>query len=130
MARATMLPLVADPVVRNTQIRTDNVFLKGPKPNVEVVSYDVWIVLDIRPHDPLAGLIIARKVVRKPGKVPLEVLPLHIRTAKGQKYRRRGRGEEAGVGLEATATVAPVRTCAREEGALTDDLWEEAGVRI
>jgi hypothetical protein len=104
--------------------------LEGPKSNIEVVSHDMWVVLDIRPHNLLAGPIIARKVVRKPGKVPLKVLPLHIRTAKGQKYRRRGRGEEAGVGLEATATVAPVRTCAREEGALTDDLWEEAGVCI
>ena len=117
-------------MVRNTQIRTDNVLLEGPKSNVEVVSYDVWVVLDIRPHDLLAGLIIARKVVRKPGEVPLEVLPLHIRTAEGQKYGRRGRGEEAGVGLEATAPVTPVRTCAREEGALTDDLWEEASVCI
>jgi hypothetical protein len=104
--------------------------LEGPKSNIEVVSHDMWVVLDIRPHNLLAGPIIARKVVRKPGKVPLKVLPLHIRTAKGQKYRRRGRGEEAGVGLEATATVTPVRTCAREEGALTDDLWEEASVCI
>jgi hypothetical protein len=62
--------------------------------------------------------------------VPLEVLPLYIHTAKGQKYGRRRRGEEAGVGLEATTMVIPVQTCTREEGALTDDLWEEAGVYI
>ena len=41
MARATILLLIADPVVRNTQIQTDNVFLKGLKLNVKVVSYDV-----------------------------------------------------------------------------------------
>ena len=104
--------------------------LEGPKPNIKVVSHDVWIVLDIRPYDPLTGPIIARKVVRKPREVPLEVLPLHIRTAKGQKYGCCGQGKEAGVGLEATATVALVWTCAREEGALADDLWEQAGVRI
>ena len=122
MARATMLPLVADPVVRNTQIRTNNVLLEGPKSNIEVVSHDVWVVLDIRPHDPLAGLIIACKVVRKLGEVLLEVLLLYIYTAKGQKYGHRRQGEEAGVGLEATTMVTLVRPCTREEGTLTDDL--------
>jgi hypothetical protein len=58
-------------------------FLKGLKPNIEVVSYDIQVVLDIRPHDLLPGLIIASKIVYKPGKVPLEVLLLYIYTAKG-----------------------------------------------
>jgi hypothetical protein len=100
-----ILPLVADPVVRNTKIQTDNMLLKGLKSKVKVVSYDIQVVLYVRPHNLLAGLIIACKVVHKPGKVPLEVLLLYIYTAEGQKYRRRGQGEEAGVGLEATATV-------------------------
>ena len=52
----------------------------------------------------------------------LEVLLLYIYTAKGQKYGHHGQGEEAGVGLEATATVILVRLCTREEGTLTDDL--------
>ena len=52
----------------------------------------------------------------------LEVLLLHIYTAKGQKYRRHKQGEEAGVGLEATTTVILVQPCSREEGTLTDDL--------
>jgi hypothetical protein len=34
------------------------------------------------------------------------------------------------MGLETAATVPPVRTGAREQGPLTDDLWEEARVRI
>jgi hypothetical protein len=130
VARATVLPLVVDPVVYNTQIQTDNVLLEGPKSNIKVVSHDIWVVLDIRPYNLLAGLIIAYKVVCKPGEVPLEVLPLHICTAEGQKYRHCGQGEEAGVGLEATATVILVWLYAREEGTLTDDLWEQASVCI
>jgi hypothetical protein len=58
-------------------------FLKGLKPNIEVVSYNIQIVLDIRPHDLLLGLIITSKIVCKPGKVLLEVLLLYIYTAKG-----------------------------------------------
>ena len=104
--------------------------LKGPKSNIKVVSYDIQVVLDIRLHNLLPGLIIACKIVHKPGKVLLEVLLLYICIAKGQKYRRHGRGKEAGVGLEATATVTLVRTCTREEGALVDNLWEQASVCI
>ena len=96
--------------------------LEGLKSNIKVVSYDIQVVLDIWLHNLLTGLIIACKVVRKPEEVSLEVLLLYICTAKGQKYGRRRRREEAGVGLEATAPVTPVRTCAREEGALTDNL--------
>ena len=63
-------------------------FPKGPKPNIEVVCYNVRIVLDIRLYDPLTGLIIACEVVCKPWEMLLEVLPLHICIAKGQKYER------------------------------------------
>jgi hypothetical protein len=122
VARTAILPLVADPVVYNTQVQTNNVLLEGLKPNVQVVSYNMQVVLDIRLYDLLTGLIIACKVVCKPWKVLLEVLLLYICTAKGQKYRCHRQGEEAGVSLEATTTVVPVQICAREEGALADDL--------
>jgi hypothetical protein len=47
MARAAMLPLVADPVVRNTKIRAEDVLEECPESNIEVVSHDVGVVLDI-----------------------------------------------------------------------------------
>ena len=97
-------------------------FLKGLKSNIKVVSYDIQVVLDIRLYDLLLGLIIACKIVCKPGKVLLEVLLLYICTAKGQKYRHCRRQEEVGVGLEATTLVKLVQTCTRKEGALVDDL--------
>ena len=96
--------------------------LEGLKSNIKVVSYDIQVVLDIRPHNLLLGLIITCKIVCKPEKVPLKVLLLYICTAKGQKYRRHRQGKEAGVGLEATTTVILVQTCTREEGALADNL--------
>ena len=66
MARTAVLLLITDPVVRNTQIRTDNVLLEGLKPKVKVVSYDIRVVLYIRLHNLLLGLIVACKIVRKP----------------------------------------------------------------
>ena len=39
------------------------------------------VVLDVRLDDPLVGLVVTREVVRKPWEVPLEVVPLYIRTA-------------------------------------------------
>jgi hypothetical protein len=59
----------------------DNVRKERPESNIKVVGYNMRVVLDIRPNDPLPGPIIARKIVRKPWKVPLEVVPLHIRAA-------------------------------------------------
>jgi hypothetical protein len=47
MARAAMLPLVADPVVRNTKIRAEDVLKEGPESNIEVVGHDMGVVLDI-----------------------------------------------------------------------------------
>jgi hypothetical protein len=78
-----MLPLVADPVVRNTKRRAEDVLKECPESDIEVVGHDMGVVLDIRPHDLLAGLVVARKIVCKPWKVPLEVVPLHICTATG-----------------------------------------------
>ena len=114
MARAAMLPLVADPVVRNTKIRTEDVLKEGPESDIKVVGHDVGVVLDIRPDDPLAGPVVTRKVVREPWEVPLEVVLLHIRAAQGEKYGCCRRRQEAGVGLKTTATVPLVRTGARE----------------
>jgi len=96
-----MLPLVAGLVVRNLEERAEDVLEERAESDIEVVGHDIGVVLDVRPHDPLAGPIIAREIVREPWEVPLEVVPLHVRTAQGQKYRCGGRGQEAGVGLEA-----------------------------
>ena len=125
-----MLPLVADLVVRNTKIRTEDVLKEGPESDIKVVGHDVGVVLDIRPDDPLPGPIVTRKIVRKPWEVPLEVVPLHIRTAQGEEHGCRGRGQEARVGQETAKTVPLIRTGAREYGPLTDDLRQEGCVRI
>jgi hypothetical protein len=82
-----MLLLVAGPVVCNTKRQTDDILKKRLETDIEVVSYDMRIVLDIRLYDLLTGRIIACKIVSKLGKVPLEVMLLYISTAKGNKYR-------------------------------------------
>ena len=87
------------------------------------------VVLDVRPHDPLAGPVVAREVVVEPGEVLLEVVLLHIRAAEGHEHRGRRRRQEAGVGLEATPAVCLVRPCPRQPGPLADDLRQEGGVR-
>jgi hypothetical protein len=66
-----MLPLIADPVVRNPKVRTEDMLQEGPESNIEVVGHDMWAVLDVRPHDPLPGPVVTRKIVCKPGEVPL-----------------------------------------------------------
>ncbi len=82
-----MLPLVVGPVVRNAKRRTDDVLKEHLESDIEVVGHDMRVVLDIRLDDPLIGLIVARKIVGKLREVPLEVVPLYISTAKGDKYR-------------------------------------------
>ena len=108
MARAAILPLVADLVVRDPELRADDVLQERPEAEVEVVGHDIRVVLDIRPDDPLAGPVVTRQVVCEPGEVPLEVVPLYIRVAKGHEHGRRRLGQEAGVGLEAARAVPPV----------------------
>jgi hypothetical protein len=81
-----MLPLVAGPVVCNAKRRTDDVLKERPETDIEVVGHDMGVVLDIRPHNLLTGPIVARKIVGKLRKVPLEVVPLHVGAAKGDKY--------------------------------------------
>ena len=81
MARAAMLLLVVELVVRNPKIRTEDVLKERPESNIEVVGHEIGVVLDIRPDDPLPGPIVTRKIVRKPWEVPLKVVPLHIRVA-------------------------------------------------
>jgi Ni,Fe-hydrogenase III small subunit len=41
MARAAVLLLVADPVVRDTKTRAEDVLKKRPEPNIKVVGHDV-----------------------------------------------------------------------------------------
>ena len=52
-----------------------------PESDIKVVGYDVGVVLDIRPDDPLPGPVVACKIVCEPWEVPLEVVPLYIRAA-------------------------------------------------
>ena len=61
-----MLLLVADLVVRNPKIRTEDVLQECSESNIEVVGHDMRVILDVRPDDPLAGPVVTRKVVRKP----------------------------------------------------------------
>jgi hypothetical protein len=102
-----MLPLVSGPVVRNAKRQIDDVFKERPETDIKVVGYDIRVVLDIRPDDPLTGLIVACKIVGKLGKVPLEVVLLHISIAKSDKYRCCGPRQETGVSLKTAATVPP-----------------------
>ena len=76
-----MLPLVADPVVRDTKTRAEDVLKERPEPNIEVVGHDVRVVLDVRPDDPLPGPVVACKIVYEPWEVPLEIVLLHIHVA-------------------------------------------------
>ena len=82
-----MLPLIAKPVVSNTEVWADDVLEEGSETDIEVVGYDMWVVLDVRPHDLLAGPVVARQVVCEPREVSLEAVPLHIGTAEGHKGR-------------------------------------------
>jgi hypothetical protein len=93
-----VLLLVADPVVCNTERRAEDVVKECLETDIKVVGHNIGVVLDIRPHDPLPGLVVACKIVCKPWEVPLEVVPLHICTAKGQEYGRYGRTQETGMG--------------------------------
>ncbi len=47
MARAVILLLIADLVVRNTKIQVEDVLKEGPESNIEVVGHDIGVVLDI-----------------------------------------------------------------------------------
>jgi hypothetical protein len=81
IARAAVLPLVADLVVRNTKTQAEDVLKECLELNIKVVGYDVRVALDVRLDDPLAGPVVTRTVVREPGEVLLEVVPLYICTA-------------------------------------------------
>ena len=130
MARATMLPLVADLVVCDPKLQADDMLQECPEAEVEVVGDDIGVVLDIRLHDLLVGPVLTRQVVCEPGEVLLEVVLLYICTAEGHEYRCSRLGQEAGIGLEATGIVLLIWTGTREKGPLTDDLWQEVGVRV
>ena len=101
-----------------------------PEADVEVVRNDVRVILDVGPHDPLAGPLVACHVLGEPREVPLQLVPLHISAAECREHGGRVSGEEARVRLEATAPVPLVRTGAREDGRLTDNLGQEARVRV
>ena len=78
-----MLPLVADPVVCNFEMQAEDICQERVEPDIEIVGHNIGVVLDVRPYNPLAGPIIACKIVCKPWEVPLEVVPLYIRIAQG-----------------------------------------------
>src|ERR1700733_491089 len=102
-----MLLLVSGLVVCNAKRQIDDVLKERLETDIKVVGYDMRVVLDIRLDDLLTGLIVACKIVGKLGKVPLEVMPLYISTAKGDKYRCCGLRQETGIGLKTAATVPP-----------------------
>ena len=68
-------------MVRNTKIRIEDVLKEGLESDIKVVGHDIGVVLDIRLDDPLPGLIVTCKIVRKPWEVLLEVVLLYIRVA-------------------------------------------------
>ena len=78
--------------------------------DIEVVGYDMQVILDIRPDDLLVGLVITCQGVCEPGEVLLEVVLLYICIAKGHEYRCYRLGQEVGIGLETTGIVLLVQT--------------------
>ena len=58
MARATILLLIVDPVVCDPKLQADDILQEHPEAEVKVVGDDIGVVLDIRPHDPLAGPVL------------------------------------------------------------------------
>ena len=66
MARAVVLLFIADLVVCNPKIQTEDVLKEHLELNIKVVGYDVQVVLDIQLYDLLAGLVVTYKIVCKP----------------------------------------------------------------
>jgi hypothetical protein len=60
-----VLPLIADLVVCNTERQAEDIVKKCLETDIEVVGYNIGVVLDIRLYDLLPGLVVACKIVCK-----------------------------------------------------------------
>src|SRR5256885_13859741 len=87
MTCSPSLPLGSMPKVLETEERTKHVLGEGFESQVQVSRDDMRVSLHVLPHDLLPDLLSGRSIDVILWEVPLEVLPLHVGTAEGQKHR-------------------------------------------
>ena len=81
------LPLRSLPIVLEPEVRTKHVLGEGFESQVQVGRNDMRASLHALPHDLLPDLVSGGLIDVVLGEVPLEIFPLHVGTAKGQKDR-------------------------------------------
>jgi hypothetical protein len=95
------------------------------EPEQEVMGNQVWVILNLIPHELVSYSIIRRLDVREDWEVLMEVLPLYISRAEGHKDRRGVGRETASESLKAVTLVPPERPRSGQLRALTDDVGQE-----
>ena len=107
MTCSPSLPLGSMPKVLETEERTKHVLGEGFESQVQVSRDDMRVSLHVLPHDLLPDLLSGRSIDVILWEVPLEVLPLHVGTAEGQKDRCLVPRQKARLCLEGIAFVPP-----------------------
>jgi hypothetical protein len=86
MTRAADLPLVSKPVIIILQPRLENIFAKGFEFEVKIFGNDMGVVSYTIPYKLGLGCVRSPFKLFPPGEVTVQIMPLHISTAKGDKH--------------------------------------------
>jgi hypothetical protein len=66
-------------------------------------------ILNVLPHDITSNCVISGQEFGISRQLAMKVMPLKVRTAKNDKYRRHLRSKEPGLSIERTASISPKR---------------------
>jgi hypothetical protein len=111
MSGTSNLPLVTIPVIFILQEWSDHIFHESLSSDGHVVSDEMWLVLHPIPDELTPYVVVSLRHLRKAGKVPVKVMPLHISSTKGYEDRRHVLREEVGLSMEVTTLIPPKGTC-------------------
>src|SRR5688500_4279411 len=112
MVRATTgLPLEAAPIVDDAKLGDQYVVSKSVVPLEEVVSRNVWSVLEVLPGDTLPRLFSALLPLVVTRHMSRKAIPVQVSRAESHEHRRHPQGIDVGSKLMALASpVSPSTT--------------------
>jgi hypothetical protein len=107
MASAAGLPFITPLVILKAKMWLKDYVHKGLETDIQVLGNDMWAALNVFPDNLAPNRLVCSKELIVTGQLAMEITPLEISAAKGDKYRRHLRRKESSLGLKSLALVLP-----------------------
>ena len=105
MASAAGLLFITPLVILKAKMWLKDYVHKGPETDIQVLGNNMWAALNVFLDNLALNRLVYSKELIVTGQLAIEIMPLEISTAKGNKYKQHLRYKESSLSLKSLALV-------------------------